>query len=162
MFEAEDLETAERIIKIAKQKGIQIVTAESCTGGLLGAIFTAIAGSSDVYERGFITYSNLAKHEAIGVPWDLIKDFGAVSHQVANAMASGALKHSSAYLSLSITGIAGPSGGSDEKPVGLVYFGVGKKGTLTRSYEFKFGDQGRGSVRLAALRTALMLIEKNL
>ncbi len=110
-----------------KQRGFMIATAESCTGGLVAAAITSIAGSSDWFDRGFVTYSNQAKHEMLGVPLALIEQHGAVSEEVARAMAEGALKYSHAQVSISITGIAGPGGGSDIKPVGLVWHGFAVK-----------------------------------
>jgi nicotinamide-nucleotide amidase len=134
-----------------------IVTAESCTGGLVAALLTEIAGSSTVFERGFVTYSNAAKAQALGVPQNLLEIYGAVSSQVALAMAEGALAHSSADIALAITGIAGPGGGSPQKPVGLVYFGCGGKGKVI-THERRFGDIGRGKVRQAAVEVALDLL----
>lgn len=140
----------------AAQKNL-IVTAESCTGGLVAALLTSIAGSSAVFERGFVTYSNEAKTEALGVPQDLLDRFGAVSAEVAEAMAVGALAHSRAQVALSITGIAGPGGGTLQKPVGLVYFGCGEKGRIT-ILEKRFGEQGRDEVREASVDIALGLL----
>src|SRR5580698_10606896 len=110
-----------------------LATAESCTGGLIAGALTEIAGSSDVVERGFVTYSNAAKTELLGVPAALIDTEGAVSEPVARRMAEGALAHSAADLAVSVTGIAGPGGGTDKKPVGLVWFGLARRGTATRT-----------------------------
>jgi nicotinamide-nucleotide amidase len=134
-----------------------LATAESCTGGLLAALLTSIAGSSEVFERGFVTYSNRAKEDSLGVDPALLAHFGAVSAEVARAMAEGALAHSAAEIALSVTGIAGPAGGSTEKPVGLVYFGVGRRGAIT-TIERRFGDIGRTEVRLASIAVALDLL----
>lgn len=115
------------LLDLYRQKGLKIATAESCTGGLVAASLTAIAGSSDVFERGWVTYSNQAKSESLGVAAELIADQGAVSAEVAEAMARGALRRSQADVAVSITGIAGPGGGSVEKPVGLVFIGLARK-----------------------------------
>jgi nicotinamide-nucleotide amidase len=139
-------------------KGLTVATAESCTGGLVAGLITAIPGSSLIFERGFVTYSNPAKVECLGVPPELIDRVGAVSPEVANAMAAGALAHSLADIALSITGIAGPSGGSPEKPVGLVHFGLARKGGVIFTVEKRFGDLGRTAVRSAALATAIELL----
>jgi nicotinamide-nucleotide amidase len=121
------LAEAESLLAACRTKGILLATAESCTGGLIAATLTAIAGSSDVVDRGFVTYSNEAKNELIGVPMALIRSHGAVSEEVARAMAEGALARSRATIAISVTGVAGPGGGSMEKPVGLVCFGLAKK-----------------------------------
>ena len=143
-----------------------IATAESCTGGLVAAALTSLAGSSDVFERGFVTYSNEAKAEMLGVEPALIQAHGAVSREVALAMAACALRQSRARLSVAITGIAGPGGGSTEKPVGLVHFAAAKAlskhgETVDFSaihHEERFGDIGRGGVRIKAVETALRLL----
>jgi nicotinamide-nucleotide amidase len=136
-----------------------VATAESCTGGLVAGLLTAVPGSSAVLERGFVTYSNEAKAEAIGVPLDLIRRHGAVSEPVARAMASGALAASRASVAVAITGIAGPGGGSAEKPVGLVHFGLGRRAGETRHLERRYGDLGRAGIRRAAVADALGLLE---
>jgi nicotinamide-nucleotide amidase len=120
---------AETLLAACRAKGIMLVTAESCTGGLIAAALTAIAGSSDVVDRGFVTYSNEAKNQMIGVPMTLIENHGAVSEPVAAAMADGALARSRAAIAISVTGVAGPSGGTADKPVGLVCFGLARTGT---------------------------------
>jgi len=154
----DDIQTlARQVIETAAARGLTLATAESCTGGLVAAALTAIAGSSAVVERGFITYSNAAKTELLGVPADLIEAHGAVSEPVARAMADGALTRSPAEVSVSVTGIAGPGGGSADKPVGLVHFGaVGPSGAVHA--EHRFGDIGREAVRLASVRAALGLL----
>ncbi len=139
-----------------------VVTAESCTGGLVAALLTEIAGSSDVVERGYVTYSNAAKASAIGVAAQLIESEGAVSRAVAVAMAEGALAASRAQLSVAITGVAGPGGGSAEKPVGLVWFATASTGAPTLAHEARYGELGRSHVRLAAVRTALELLAERL
>lgn len=136
-----------------------IATAESCTGGLVAALLTEVAGASAVIDRGFVTYSNEAKTALLGVPPDLLAAHGAVSSETAGAMARGALGRSDAHCAVSITGIAGPGGGSDTKPVGLVHFGLAlADGTLTLA-ERRFGDIGRSAVRQAAVRQVLTMIE---
>jgi nicotinamide-nucleotide amidase len=134
--------------------GLMLVTAESCTGGLLGAALTDLPGSSDVFERGYITYSNEAKRELLGVSSDLLKKYGAVSAEAAAAMARGAIRHSRAELALSVTGIAGPGGDTPEKPVGLVYIGYGIKDGAIQTAEHRFeGD--RASIRKQTVEAAL-------
>ena len=154
----DDIQTlARRVIEAAAARGLMIATAESCTGGLVSGALTAIAGSSAVVERGFVTYSNAAKTELLGVPAGLIETCGAVSEAVARAMADGALEQSRAQVSVSVTGVAGPGGGTAEKPVGLVHFGaVGPAGAIHA--EHRFGDLGREEVRLASVRRALGLL----
>lgn len=140
--------------------GLKAATAKSCTGGLVAAALTAIPGSSDVVDRGFVTYSNAAKTEMLGVPAPLIAAHGAVSEPVARAMAEGAIAHSDADVAVAITGIAGPGGGSDAKPVGLVHFAAARRGGATVHLERRYGDLGRSAIRSAALRDALDLLEK--
>lgn len=142
----------------ARQKRLKIVTAESCTGGLLAGLLTDVAGSSDVFERGFVTYSNRAKEEMLGVPGDVIADYGAVSEPVARMMAEGALDASRANIALSITGIAGPGGGTPMKPVGTVHFACARENRAVLHEMRQFGDLGRSEVRLASLEVALEMI----
>lgn len=150
-------DAARRVLDICAERGLMAATAESCTGGLVAAALTAIAGSSSVVDRGFVTYSNEAKAEMLGVPMALIQQHGAVSEPVARAMAEGALAHSRAQVSVSITGIAGPGGGSADKPVGLVHFAAARQGGITRACHHVFtGD--RDSVRAQAVLTALNLL----
>ena len=151
---------ARQVVVAAAAKNLMIATAESCTGGLVAGALTAVAGSSAVVERGFVTYSNAAKTSMLGVPADLIADHGAVSEAVARAMALGAIQHSGATVSVSVTGIAGPGGGSQVKPVGLVHFAAcGRDGVIHA--EHRFGEVGREAVRLASVRTALeMLLDR--
>ena len=158
LFPAEILEAAQGVLAAARAKSLKIVTAESCTGGLLAAVLTEVAGSSDVFERGFITYSNMAKAEVLGVYRQLLMAAGAVSAEVAAAMAEGALTRSRAHLALSITGIAGPDGGSPGKPVGLVHFATLRRGSEPTMLERRFGDIGRSEVRLGSVREALSLL----
>ena len=154
--------TARAAVLVARctARGLRLATAESCTGGLVASLLTEIAGSSAVVERGFVTYSNEAKHELIDVPNETIAAHGAVSEPTARAMAKGALAHSRADIAVSITGIAGPGGGSEAKPVGLVNFACAGPGERLVAVERRFGDLGRGQVRLAAVEQALTLLEE--
>lgn len=158
MFSADLLARAEKLLADARAKGLKIATAESCTGGLVAGLLTEIAGSSDVFERGFVTYSNQAKQDLLGVPADLLAKHGAVSAEVASAMARGALKHSKADLAVSITGVAGPGGGSADKPVGLVHFAAARGEGLVHR-ECRFGDIGRSEVRLKSIETAVEMLQ---
>ncbi|GJE54302.1 CinA family protein [Methylobacterium thuringiense] len=153
------LARAEALVKAYTAAGKKIATAESCTGGLVAALLTAISGSSKVVERGFVTYSNEAKAEMLGVSTAILAAHGAVSEQTARAMAEGALAHSQADVAVSITGIAGPDGGSPDKPVGLVHFGLGRTGTQTRHLERRYGSLDRGDIRRRAVEDALGLLE---
>jgi nicotinamide-nucleotide amidase len=157
MFSHPLRDRAAALLALYRERGLTLVTAESCTGGLIAGLLTEIPGSSNVVERGYVTYSNLAKEDCLGVPHDLLERFGAVSAEVAEAMAMGALKHSAASIAISVTGIAGPDGGSATKPVGLVYFGYGRAGQIA-TLEKRFGNLGRTDVRLAAVATALDLL----
>jgi len=147
-----------RLLEIARAKGIVIATAESCTGGMVSAAITDIAGSSAIFDRGFVTYTNDAKIAMLSVSAQTLEAFGAVSEQVADEMCRGALTHSNATLAVSITGIAGP-GGSDYKPEGRVCFGI-TNGTTTRTETIEFGALGRENVRLAARDHTLDLLLK--
>jgi nicotinamide-nucleotide amidase len=149
---------ARDVLGRARAKGLMIVTAESCTGGLVSAALTEIAGSSDVFDRGFVTYSNGAKTGQLGVDPGLISQHGAVSEPVAAAMAEGALARSDAGLAVSITGIAGPGGGTTEKPVGLVCFGIARRGGATVAETKRFGPRSRRYVRAEAAMHALRLL----
>ncbi|UYV39244.1 CinA family protein [Rhodobacteraceae bacterium D3-12] len=149
--------SAERLLVAAREAGLRIATAESCTGGMVAAALTDIAGSSDVFERGFVTYSNAAKEEMLGVARDTLDRFGAVSEEVAREMADGALRQSHASLAVSVTGIAGP-GGSDFKPEGRVCFGLAREGRVTETETQEFGPRGRDWVRAAARDHALFLL----
>jgi nicotinamide-nucleotide amidase len=151
---------AATLLDAYREKGLKIATAESCTGGLVAALLTEISGSSSVVERGFVTYSNEAKIELIGVPAELIAAHGAVSEPVARAMAEGALAHSRADVAVGITGVAGPTGGMATKPVGLVHFGLARKGAATIHLERRYGDLGRETVRRRAVEDALALLEQ--
>jgi len=157
MFDHEMREAAERVLLSCRKRGLKVVTAESCTGGLVAATLTAIAGSSDVVDRAFITYSNEAKREMLGVPWDAILGHGAVSDPVARAMAAGALSRSEADIAVSVTGVAGPGGGSEEKPVGLVHFAATRNG-MTEIAERHVFPGDRDGVRRVAVLTALAML----
>ena len=150
---------AAALLDRCRAAGLRIVTAESCTGGLVAGLITEIPGSSAVFERGFVVYSNEAKQELLGVPAETIRALGAVSEPTARAMAEGALKASLADLAVSVTGVAGPDGGTAEKPVGLVWFALAQRGAPTVAHEECFGDLGREAVRLASVRVALELLE---
>ena len=150
------------VLEACRKTGIMIATAESCTGGLIAGALTDIAGSSDVVDRGFVTYSNEAKNEMIGVPMELIDRFGAVSKEVAISMAEGALQRSRADISVAVTGIAGPGGGSEAKPVGLVHIASTRKGYPTLQREYRFGPKSRTEIRHVTVVSALELVLKNL
>jgi nicotinamide-nucleotide amidase len=159
LFPAPLLDEAHHLLSAYRAQGLRLATAESCTGGLISALLTAIPGASQVVERGFVPYSNEAKSEALGVPPDLITAEGAVSSAVARAMAEGALRHSRADIALSVTGVAGPDGGSPTKPAGLVHLALARRGTPTLSQECRFGDVGRERVRSLAVWAALDLLK---
>ena len=148
------LEEAASLLDTCRAKGVRLATAESCTGGLIAAALTAIAGSSDVVERGFVTYSNEAKTEMLGVPADLIASVGAVSERVAQRMADGALRQSHAQIAVSVTGVAGPGGGSAEKPV---CFGLARRGAAVASEQHVFPGN-RTAIREATVARAFALI----
>lgn len=150
----------EQVSKVLRDRKMKLVTAESCTGGMIAAALTDLAGSSDVFDRGFVTYSNEAKQDHLGVSTKTLNEFGAVSSQTAKAMAQGALNASNADIAISVTGIAGPGGGSEEKPVGLVYMGLAS-GESTLSFKHQFeGD--RASIRAQSVDTALTHILESL
>ena len=153
-------ETAHDLVRRSKEAGLTIATAESCTGGLIAAALTAVPGASSVLECGFVTYSNESKTQMLGVPGELIAKNGAVSAEVAAAMAAGALARSRADIAVAVTGIAGPDGGSDAKPVGLVHLAGARRGGALLHEEKRFGDIGRNEVRTEAAAAALALIER--
>ena len=157
-FDRDALLAVKDTLDQARERGLMIATAESCTGGLLSAALTSVPGSSSVFERGFVTYANAAKMEILGVSEETLKAFGAVSEQTAREMAEGALARSRADLAVSITGIAGPGGGSPEKPVGLVHFACAARDGETIALMKQFGDIGRENVRWQAMLTALDLL----
>ncbi|MES0881987.1 CinA family protein [Roseibium sp. SCP14] len=146
------------VVENLKSKGMMVATAESCTGGLICGALTEIAGSSAVVDRGFVTYSNEAKSELLGVSPELIRSVGAVSGEVAIAMAEGALSHSNADIAISVTGIAGPGGGSVEKPVGTVHLAVACADRETEHIHCSFGDRSRQAIRLETVQTAFTSI----
>jgi nicotinamide-nucleotide amidase len=153
-------EDARRLLEICRSKGILVATAESCTGGLVAGALTEVPGSSDVVDRGFVTYSNAAKSQMLGVPADLIVREGAVSEAVARAMAEGAVRHSGASLAVAITGVAGPGGGSELKPVGLVHFAAHANWGARLHVERRFGDLGRFEIRQRSVAQALAMLER--
>lgn len=157
-LEQQLLRDAEALLARCRAAGLKIVTAESCTGGLIAATLVAIAGSSDVVDRGFVTYSNEAKHEMLGVPWPVLLGYGAVSEATVRAMAEGALRHSRADLAVSVSGIAGPGGGSTEKPVGLVHIAVASRtGRQVAVHRVFPGD--RTAIRQASVALAFELLD---
>jgi nicotinamide-nucleotide amidase len=153
------LERAATLLRHYEVKGFRIVMAESCTGGLMAALLTEIPGSSFVVERGFVTYSNNAKSEMLGIAADLIAQHGAVSESIARAMAEGALARSHADVAVAITGIAGPGGATASKPVGLVHFALASRQRDTIHRERRYGDLGRSNVRGKAIEDALDLLD---
>lgn len=165
-FPLDIVETASMVLEQARLRGAKIATAESCTGGLIIGSLTEIAGSSDIIDRGFITYANEAKMAMLGITEQALKDHGAVSEQVARAMALGALVQSDATLAVSCTGVAGPGGGSKEKPVGLVHMAVARQvngqGPSCLHHEARFGEQGRAAIRLATVRQAHRMLLQQL
>ena len=158
MFNEEQLKVASDVLDACRSKRLRLATAESCTGGLVSGCLTAIEGSSDVFERGFVTYTNQAKIDLLGVAPKLFKIAGAVSEDVARGMAEGALENSFAQLSISVTGVAGPDGGTEEKPVGLVHIASAGKGLETLHVSYVF-DGGRNLVRGKTVLAALKLLQ---
>ena len=157
----EDLTTkAEALLATLRARKLMLATAESCTGGLIAGVLTEIAGSSDVVERGFVTYSNEAKTELIDVPAGMIAAHGAVSQEVAVAMAAGALAHSRADIAVAVTGVAGPGGGTAAKPVGLVHLAAGRRGKPPIHRECRFGDIGRHGIRMATVAVAFEMVDE--
>ena len=157
MFPDDVIAAATTLLEACRTAGVKIVTAESCTGGLLAAALTEVPGASDVVDSGFITYSNEAKSGTLGVAEELITQHGAVSDVVAREMAIGALEHSNAEIAVAVTGVAGPGGGTAAKPAGLVYIAVQRLGREPVIKECRFGDIGRSAVRLAAVREAIQM-----
>src|SRR5262245_46991275 len=160
MVDAELSERARALLDLCRTKKLKIAAAESCTGGLLAATLTEIAGSSDVFERGLVTYSNEAKQTMLGVPLATLGRHGAVSRETAEAMAKGALAHAPVDLAVSITGIAGPGGAVPGKPVGLVHFGAASRGGQLIHHERRYGDIGRPQVRHASVIEALAMLRE--
>ncbi len=159
MFPPDLIDRAAALIARYRAAGLMAATAESCTGGLIAGLLTEIPGSSYVLERGFVVYSNEAKQELLGVPAETLAADGAVSEETARALAEGALRASRADIAVSVTGIAGPDGGTAAKPVGLVHFACARRGAPTVAREERFGDIGREAVRLASVRVGLDLLE---
>ena len=152
-------DTAMRVLAACRVHGLKVATAESCTGGLVAGALTEVPGSSDVLDRGFVTYSNAAKETMLGVPTSILERHGAVSRETADAMATGALAMSNVDLVVAITGIAGPGGGSAEKPVGLVHFAAATRDGRRLHREKRYGDIGRSPVRAHAVAEALAMLE---
>ena len=150
------------LLQQCRLHGVKIATAESCTGGMLAALITSVPGSSDVFDCSFVTYSNEAKKRMLHVSHDIIADHGAVSRECSLAMAHGAILESAATLAVSITGIAGPGGGTSAKPVGLVHLACARRNGATLHREERFGDIGRDAVRVASVEVALELLESQL
>ncbi len=162
MIDQETKAAALRVFDLCRERKLTLATAESCTGGLVAAAITDIPGSSDVFDRGFVTYSNEAKQVLLGVGRDLIAEHGAVSAQCAKAMAQGALNAAGTSIAVSITGVAGPGGGSPEKPVGLVFMACADRAGGFHARECRFGDIGRDEVRRKSVIAAFALIEEAL
>lgn len=162
MFSLKVIELAKRVLSEAEKAGVMVATAESCTGGLVAAALTEIAGSSSVVDRGFVTYSNDAKMQMLGVSEQTLAECGAVSEPTAREMAQGASQKSRAAVTVAVTGIAGPGGGSEVKPVGLVHFAAQKADGSLLHVERRFDDHGRTNIREAALEQALELLIKAL
>jgi nicotinamide-nucleotide amidase len=159
MFSLEIETNARLLVDEARERSLRIVTAESCTGGLVSAAITAVSGSSDVFDRGLITYSNRAKQDLLGIAGDLIADYGAVSEPVARMMAEGALENSNAHVAVAITGVAGPTGGTELKPVGLVHFATARSNQSVMHRVERFdSDLGREQIQLAATQIALEML----
>jgi nicotinamide-nucleotide amidase len=158
MADRETEAAATALLDLCKARKLMVATAESCTGGLVAGALTDIAGSSAVVDRGFVTYTNAAKHQMLGVPNATIERHGAVSRETAEAMVRGALGQAHADLAVSITGIAGPGGGTADKPVGLVHFAAASRGGNLIHRERRFGDIGRGEVRRRSVLEALAML----
>jgi nicotinamide-nucleotide amidase len=160
MFPSDLNDRAASLIALYRRRGLKLATVESCTGGLVAGLLTEIPGSSAVLERGFVVYSNEAKAELLGVPKPTIAAFGAVSEETARAMAQGAIAHSHADFAVAITGVAGPDGGTAEKPVGLVWFACAGRAGGVIATERRYGPLSRSAIRLASVGTALELFEE--
>jgi nicotinamide-nucleotide amidase len=158
MFPLEIQTLSRLLIDEARARSLRLVTAESCTGGLVAGAICSISGASDVFERGFVTYTNRAKSEMLGVAGDLLADYGAVSEPVARAMAEGALQESHGHVAVAITGVAGPGGGTPMKPLGTVHFAVARANRSVTHRHERFDGETREAVQLAAVRTALEML----
>lgn len=162
MFPLEIVTLARLLVDEARERSLRIVTAESCTGGLVAGAICQVPGASDVFERGFVTYSNRAKQELLGVPGDLIADLGAVSEAVARMMAEGALENSNAHVSVAITGVAGPGGGTRLKPVGTVHIATARANQALMHREEFFEVETREEIQLAAVQSALEMLRERM
>src|SRR5260370_13946959 len=151
---------ARRVLDACRAKNLKLAIAESCTGGLVAAALTEIPGSSDVFDRGFVTYSNAAKQAMLGVPASVLATRGAVSKETAEAMATGALERSGADVTAAVTGVAGPGGGTAEKPVGLVHLAAARRSRALLSRERRYGDLGRAEIRRRSVLEALAMLEE--
>ena len=160
MADAQTQAAAIALLDLCKSRKLMVATAESCTGGLVAGALTDIAGSSAVVDRGFVTYTNEAKEQMLGVPAQTLRAHGAVSRETAEAMTKGVLEHSPADLAVSITGIAGPGGGTTDKPVGLVHFAAALRGSRLIHRERRFGDIGRAEVRRLSVLEALAMLSE--
>ena len=160
MLDDDIVEAAKNLLAICKRKNLQVATAESCTAGLIAGTLTEIPGVSSILDRGYVTYSNDAKHEMLGVPRDTLEKHGAVSPHTAEAMVRGVLGHSRVHLAVSVTGIAGPDGGSPEKPVGLVFFACASRGGKIITNEQRYGNIGRDKVRKRSVLQAFKMLHE--
>src|ERR1700761_3812391 len=160
MFDAALRQQAEALLTAARAGNLRIATAESCTGGLIAGLLTEIPGSSDVFDRGFVTYSNRAKQDMLNMPGDLIADMGAVSEPVARMMAEGAVENSNAHVAVAVTGVAGPGGGTPLKPVGLVHIAACRERRSIIHEAHRFGDIGRSEIRMKTVEAALELLQR--
>ncbi len=158
MLDEDIVAAARRLFDVCKRKKLTVATAESCTGGLVAGTLTEIPGSSHLLDRGFVTYSNEAKQEMLGVPEDILKQYGAVSRETAEAMAKGALGYAPVNLTVAITGIAGPNGDEGGKPIGLVHFAAASRSGLLDHVEKRFGDLGRSEVRKRSVLQAFVML----
>lgn len=160
MIDDDIVEAANRLLDICKRKKLTIATAESCTGGLIAGTLTEVPGVSGMLDRGFITYSNEAKQEMLGVPEDILKQYGAVSRETAEAMAKGALGYAPVDLTIAVTGIAGPTGDEGGKPVGLVHFAAASRSGLLKHVEKRFGNPGRAEIRKRSVLQAFVMLHE--
>jgi nicotinamide-nucleotide amidase len=160
MLDEDIVEAAKNLLAICKRKNLLVATAESCTAGLVAGTLTEVPGTSSILDRGFITYSNEAKHEMLGVPRDILATHGAVSRETAEAMVRGVLGRSRVHLAVSVTGIAGPDGGSEQKPVGLVHFAAASRGGKLIASEQRYGNIGRDKVRKRSVLQAFKMLHE--
>jgi nicotinamide-nucleotide amidase len=160
MLDDDIVDAARRLLDICRRKNLLVATAESCTAGLVAGTLTEVPGTSSILDRGYITYSNEAKHEMLGVSRDTLRTFGAVSRQTAEEMARGVLGRATVDLAVSVTGVAGPDGGTDEKPVGLVHFAVATRGGMLIHAEKRFGPIGRADVRKQSVLQAFRMLHE--